>query len=245
MEPKKTGIAAQVREIILSRIENREYLPGEMIPSERALADQYGVSRPTIRAAIDELVNERYLTRIQGKGTFVRRQDHSKVALGVLNESQNASFTALVRNFGIEISNKILCTGIIRGRHYYADKLGLGFEEPIFGLHRIRLGNQEPLAVEYTYVPLKYFTDIEEYNFEQISLYDYMNTKGHLPVVFQEAMAMMEAGGKVVDYLHLGENPIINYLELTGYDRSGNLVEFTESYSRPDKLEVRFVTNTD
>ena len=86
-------VAAQVRDIIVSRIESHEYLPGEMIPSERVLAEMYGVSRPTIRTAIDELVNEHYLVRRQGKGTFVRKPEYNKVAFGVLNESENASFT--------------------------------------------------------------------------------------------------------------------------------------------------------
>ena len=107
-------VAAQVRDIIVSRIESHEYLPGEMIPSERVLAEMYGVRRPTIRTAIDELVNEHYLVRRQGKGTFVKKPEYNKVAFGVLNESENASFTSLVRNFGIEISNKLLCTGTIQ-----------------------------------------------------------------------------------------------------------------------------------
>lgn len=239
------SIAAQVRENIVNRIESHEYLPGEMIPSERVLAELYGVSRPTIRTAIDELVNQHYLTRIQGKGTFVKKPDYNKVAFGVLNESENASFTSLVRNFGIEISNKLLCTGIIKGRYYYSDKLNLEFEEPIYGIHRIRRGNKEPLAIEYTYVPLKFFQDIDEYNFERISLYDYMANRDHLPVVFQERMMMMEAGEKIKNYLHLEDETIVNYLELTGYDKYGNLVEYTESYSRPDKLEVRFITQTE
>lgn len=239
------SIAAQVRDIIINRIESHEYLPGEMIPSERVLAEMYGVSRPTIRAAINELVNQHYLTRIQGKGTFVKKPEYNKVAFGVLNESENASFTALVRNFGIEISNKLLCTGTIRGRRYYADKMNLGFEEPIYGIHRIRLDNKEPLAIEYTYVPAAFFPDIDEYNFERISLYDYMASKDHLPVVFQETMIMVEAGEKVRNYLHLEDDTIVNYLELIGYDKYGNLVEYTESYSRPDKLEIRFVTKTE
>ena len=54
---------------------------------------------------------------------------------------------------------------------------------------------------------------------------------------------MVEAGDKIRSYLHLEDEMIVNHLELTGYDHHGNLVEYTESYSRPDKLEVRFVSN--
>lgn len=241
---KNQDITTQIKETILNRIAAHEYLPGEMIPGERELAAMYHVSRPTVRAAIDELVNQRHLVRIQGSGTFVRKSTQNKVALGVLNEAKNASFTSLVRNFGIELSNKLLGTGIISNRRFYAEKLGLSLTEEIYGLHRIRLGNQEPLALEYTYVPLKYFPDIDSYHFERISLYDYMDSKGHLPVNFQETMMMQTAGDKLRNYLQLQEDEtIVNYIEIIGYDNQGNLVEYTESYSRPDKLEVRFVTD--
>ena len=112
----QTPIYQQIMNTIVGKIETGDYLPGEKLPSERELAAMYHVSRPTIRAVIDELVNQRYLVRIQGKGTLVRKPDHNKVALGILNEAKNASFTSLVRNFGIEISNKLLGTGLISGR---------------------------------------------------------------------------------------------------------------------------------
>lgn len=54
---------------------------------------------------------------------------------------------------------------------------------------------------------------------------------------------MVEAGVKSVPIWHLEDEMIVNHLELIGYDHHGNLVEYTESYSRPDKLEVRFVSN--
>ena len=117
-------------------------------------------------------------------------------------------------------------------------------EDEIYGIHRIRLGNKEPLAIEFTYVPIHFFSDIDNYNFEHISLYDYMKSKNHLPVKFNETMMMVEAGEKLQKHLHLpSATSIVNYIEFIGYDENGNLVEYTESYSRPDKLEVRFVTN--
>lgn len=74
----------------------------------------YSVSRYLIHDIFDELISQHYLIRVHGKGTFVRKPEQNRVALGVLNESKNASFTSLVRNFGIEISNKCLGTGIIK-----------------------------------------------------------------------------------------------------------------------------------
>ena len=240
---KQIITAGDIEEIIIDRIERQEYLPGEMISSERNLSQIYGVSRQTVRNAIEGLVKRRYLTRIQGKGTFVKKAENNKVAFGVLNESENASFTSLVRNFGIEISNKLLCTGIIEGSKYFSHKLNLRPDEPIFGIHRVRYGNKEPLAIEYTYLPLKFFSDIAGYNFERVSLYDYMASKNHLPCNFKETMSMTNADKKMSSHLKLTDENIVNHIEMFGYDSSKNLVEYTESYSRPDRLEVRFVTS--
>ena len=239
---EKIITSPMLQEMIIAQIQSNEYLPGEVIKSERDLAQIYGVSRQTVRLAIDQLVKQRYLVRIQGRGTFVKKPDYNKVAFGVLNESENASFTSLVRNFGIEVSSKLLGTGIIKGYHYFAEKLQLSMEEPIFGLHRIRYGNKDPLAIEYTYIPLKYVPDIENYNFEQVSLYDYMASHQHLPCNFRETMMMVEAGSKIAGYLQLSDELIVNRIEMIGFDAAGNIVEYTENYSRPDKLEVRFVT---
>ena len=190
-------LAAQIKSSIITKIKTQEYLPGELLPSERDFATMYSVSRYLIHDIFDELISQHYLIRVHGKGTFVRKPEQNRVALGVLNESKNASFTSLVRNFGIEISNKCLGTGIIKNRKYFADKLGLSEEDEIYGIHRIRLGNKEPLAIEFTYVPIHFFSDIDNYNFEHISLYDYKKSKNHLPVKFNETMVMVEAGEKL------------------------------------------------
>ena len=111
-------LAAQIKSSIITKIKTQEYLPGELLPSERDFATMYSVSRYLIHDIFDELISQHYLIRVQGKGTFVRKPEQNRVALGVLNESKNASFTSLVRNFGIEISNKCLGTGIIKNKKY-------------------------------------------------------------------------------------------------------------------------------
>lgn len=110
-------LAAQIKSSIITKIKTQEYLPGELLPSERDFATMYSVSRYLIHDIFDELISQHYLIRVHGKGTFVRKPEQNRVALGVLNESKNASFTSLVRNFGIEISNKCLGTGIIKNKN--------------------------------------------------------------------------------------------------------------------------------
>ena len=83
-------LAAQIKSSIITKIKTQEYLPGELLPSERDFATMYSVSRYLIHDIFDELISQHYLIRVQGKGTFVRKPEQNRVALGVLNESKNA-----------------------------------------------------------------------------------------------------------------------------------------------------------
>ena len=67
-------IYLQLREVVRSKIEDGEYAPGTAIPSENLLASTYSINRLTVRSAIDALVNEGLLKRVQGKGVYVVAQ---------------------------------------------------------------------------------------------------------------------------------------------------------------------------
>ena len=64
-------LAAQIKSSIITKIKTQEYLPGELLPSERDFATMYSVSRYLIHDIFDELISQHYLIRVQGKGTFV------------------------------------------------------------------------------------------------------------------------------------------------------------------------------
>ena len=91
----------QIRQDIIHKIESMEYRPNQVIPSENELCASYGVSRITVRKAIDELVHEGLLYRIKGKGSFVR--DHGSEGL-----SRIYSFTEAILHQGKTPSKKLL-----------------------------------------------------------------------------------------------------------------------------------------
>ena len=191
-QTREEPLYVKLQDMIMKRIEAGEYLPGEKLPSERTLAEIFGINRMTVKSAINALELKGYLYRLQGKGTFVQKKDFHKLNLGFLNESGNCGITAMVKSQGIQIANEILTKGEISCSRYFANKLHGTVEDPIFSLHRIRYGNDEPIAVEYTYVPRKYFPDIESVDFKYISLYDYMDSKGHMPVTFEQKFQIIE-----------------------------------------------------
>lgn len=235
----------QLQDIIIKKIEEKKYLPGEAIPSERKMAEIYGVNRMTVKRAVSKLVELGYLVRKPGAGTYVAQRDHKKIDLSYMNESSgNTGVTALLRQSGMETSSKVLGLGEIAGSKYLNYKLALGREESIYGLHRVRLADGDPFAIEYTYLPQKDFEDIENFDFSKVSLYDYMATKEHLPVHFIQSLVICAANEKIAELLGVERGTAVYKIEYQGADEKYQLVEYTKSYINPTYAEFRFVAET-
>lgn len=231
--------SAWIRKQIIKEMETGQFLPGEKLTGERQLAKQYGVTRRTVQYALESLAKDGYLQRKQGSGTYVRKNIVEKMDLNYLSERGNAGITAIVKNHGAKISNKILTKGIVTG-NFFSCRLGLPEGAPVYALHRIRYGNDEPIAVEYTYVPAHLFSDIDEIDFEKVSLYDYMDSETHMPKKFVQKLRIIEATEKERNYLGLEKKAPVYYFEFIGCDEGGTIVEYTESYNRCDKFEYKF-----
>lgn len=216
------------------------WLDGEAIPGERELASKYDVKRSTIKYALRKLEEQGMVYRIRGKGTFIHKNKESPMDINGAAVQGNKGISALVRSYGIKISNVVLVCGTITGNRFLESKLDLQEGEPVFALHRVRYGNDEPLAIEYTYVPKSIFPDIEELDFSMVSLYDYMDANGHLPVKFDQVLRVTRLSPKEARYLELPVDDPSFYFELIGVDSERRIVEYTESYIRCDKTEFKF-----
>lgn len=232
----------QLKETIASRIKDKEYLPGAKIPSEREMSDTYGINRMTVKKAIDALVEEGSLYRVHGRGTFViNSKDNTPVFRIDPNEdATNQGLGASLKRISNNRATKVLEKGFVECRKYLLDKLYLEENEKIYALHRLREVDDVPFALEYCYMPAKYFDDINDYNFEQVSLYDYMADKGHKPTTFKQTLKLMKAGTKEANILKIFEDDILYYFEYSSYDENGNILEYTRSYMRCDKVIFSF-----
>lgn len=228
-----------LQKVIIKQIESGDLLPGEKIYSERALADKYGTTRMTAQYAINALVRKGYLYRIRGSGTFVRQKAVDKMDLSYMSEAGNGGVTAIMKSYGAKLSNIVLTKGIIKSR-FFSNKLKIDADKEIYVLHRIRFGNDEPLAVEYSYLPAALFEDIELIDFSRVSLYDYMDSKGYMPKTFSQKLQIVEVGERESKALEIHEKEPVYYLEFIGHNESGKVVEYTECYARCDKFEFRF-----
>lgn len=233
----------QLKNTIKERIDQREYLPGEKIPSEREMSERYGVNRMTVKKAVKALEEDGILTCIHGKGTFVSLQKDPRFIWGVSVPAENEGMSATMREAGITFESKVIAGGFLQARNYLASKLNIPVGAAVYTIQRVRYANEEPVAMEYAYLPMVYFDDIEQHNFEQTSLYAYMNARGHLPVNFQKNLIVMHPRDRELKYLNLEPQDTLYRFEYLGSDAEGNIVEYTESFMRTDKMIFRFQIN--
>lgn len=168
-----TPVYIQIANEIKAGIQDRIFLPGEALPTERELTEQFGVSRMTIRQAVTNLIHEGVLYRARGKGAFVSKETIEK-------KMEIESFSDDMRKRGLVPSNKVLFFDKISPDEEVRLKLQLDENDKVFFLNRIRLANDEPMAIEYSYLPEKLYPNLIKYNVVQCSLYDLMKEEYHM-----------------------------------------------------------------
>ena len=228
----------QVEEIILRKISNHEYLPGAKLPGTRQLAEKYGINRLTVNKAINNLAQAGVLSKKPSSGTYVNKQIKSESNAINLNFS-NSGLMSIIKKQGAILDTKVVNKDIFHGIPF-AHKLNLTEKEDIFGIHRLRLIRNTPVALEYNYVPLKFFSDINQINFNRIGLYDYMISKKHKVEHNNTRLITIHAERKEADLMLVKEGTTLFKIQYINSDANYNIVEYTESYLLPQEVNPNF-----
>ncbi|MEV1246869.1 GntR family transcriptional regulator [Nonomuraea sp. NPDC049750] len=173
----------QLREILLDLIDSDELSIGAAIPSERELCQRFGLSRMTVRQAVDHLVSEGRLHRVPGKGTFVARP---KIELAL----QLTSFSDDMRARGMEPGSRDLDRRVVRASAHLAKELGIQPGEEVHFIERLRTADGEPLSIERAHIPVKLAPDLAEHDLSGRSLYELLENRYGL---------VMDAGELTID----------------------------------------------
>jgi len=138
--------------------------PGTPVPPERTLAGEFDTSRTTVRQALQELVVEGRLERIQGKGTFVAKPKVSQAL-------QLTSYTEDMRAQGLEPTSQLLDIGYVTADDRLAALLDIETGGRVLRIERLRLASGEPMAIETTHLPQKRFPALRRCLVKYTSLY--------------------------------------------------------------------------
>lgn len=225
----RNPIHVQLRELLRDKIEAGEIKPGEMIPSERELSATYGLNRLTVRNSISALVNEGMLKKVQGKGTFVIKPKVERDLYTLLGLGS----TLLER--GINPSTRLLYKGKRQAGWKFSRIFGIDEAEQLLNITRLRMGEEEPFALEDTYVLYNAIENIEQMDFQTFSLYEAFKLNGIKLDRAEQSLTLAKIEGSEAKLLQVPSGSSVFLFECVSYDSRNKVVEFTRSYTRGDK----------
>ncbi len=222
---------AEVRDRLRAIIDARE--PGDAMPSERILSEDLGVSRPTLRAAIEDLARDGLLIRQHGRGTFTNPR---KISQPLLDESAGGlavppaegHWTSRVLEFRTEPAGARI-----------GQRLRLSPGDEVVYVSRLRIVDGTPMAIERIRLPAALVAGITRTDFETDPLYARLRERYGVDPV--EAVQTTEP--TVTDPAEAGllgvplHAPALLF-ERTTRDRRGRVVEFTRSVYRGDRYRI-------
>lgn len=219
----------QLQEILLDLVET-ELDVDAPIPSERELAERFGLSRMTVRQAIDGLVVEGRLYRIQGRGTFVARP---KTDLQI----RLASFTEDMRSRGMRASSRVLAFDRMAATPQLARDLDISIGEHVLRLERLRFADGIPMSVERTHVPERLVPGLLEHGLVG-SLYAVLHEQYGLELDWgEQTIEAMTPDPADATLLEIG--PTVPVLWMRRYSYAGHQrVEYASSVYRSDRYQL-------
>nr|WP_275576964.1 GntR family transcriptional regulator [Thalassobacillus pellis] len=226
----------QLKEIIIENIENNIWKPGDKIPSEHQLREQYNVSRNTVKKAIEDLVQEGTLYRVQGTGTFVNKPKIEQSLSGFY------SFSQVLKDKGLRPKDILLELEQVKAPQKIASALQINKDEEVIMLKRLRCANDEPIILETSYLPVNRVDDLEKMKLVgKTPLYDILANDFNVVVssakeTFEPVLILEHEASQL--NVHEGSPALL--LERIAYDSMRRPVEYCKSIVRGDRC--RFYT---
>jgi GntR family transcriptional regulator len=221
----------QLEEHIKALIENSELKPGDVLPPEREYAEKYQISRMTVRQAFTQLVNEGYLYRLQGKGTFVAERKIEKPLQGI------TSFTEDMKARGLEPGSQLVNFEIVPATSQIAGQLKISEGGPVYEITRIRLADGVPMALETNYISANLIKGLTEQIVSQ-SIYAYI--EGQLKLRINSASQIIEASiasQKEAKFLNITKGAPVMLIQRNAFLQDGSTLEFVKSVYRADRYK--------
>lgn len=200
--------------------------PGARLENEISIAQSLGLSRPTIRRAIQDLVDKGLLVRRRGIGTqVVQGQVTRPVELTSLYEdlvrTQHSPGTVVLAHETIAASEAV------------GQVLGVELGADVLHLRRMRSTDGVPVAILENYMPLE-FADLSQEDLEQRSLYQLMRTRGVAIQIAKQKIGARRATKEESELLSIDKGGPVLTMERIAFDQSGRAIEFGHHCYRPD-----------
>lgn len=213
----------QVKDMLIQRIAAGAWKPGAAIPNEIELSRELGISVGTVRKALDEMENERLISRRQGRGTFVIDQTSNE---------HSVRFSNVRDRDGVRISGETASCSVAAAaaNETEARRLQLRSGEPIFRIHRVRTHGDAPLMVEESTVPQARFPGLAQEVEVSPSIVVLAHRYGVLLGRAEEKVGVTAAKGEVAGLLKVAEGTPLLTLDCVVYTIDGRPIEWRQAH---------------
>lgn len=230
-QPKYVEIENKITEAIKSG----KYPEGSELPSENEMINYFGVSRITIRRVADDLYRAGYIEKHQGKRGFVRSLQRVQELTTI------SSYTEEILRQGMKPLRKIISSGLRLCNSNEQQILNLDKVEAVFYMERIIYADDQPLCYTCTALPYNLFRDIENYNFEQKSLYDVIEHVYQVKITHSTLkLKAVTANKQIAQYLDIDKDVPLLYSSAVTYGICNGAevpIEKFETYYLTDRFE--------
>ncbi|MEN3186551.1 MAG: GntR family transcriptional regulator [Atribacterota bacterium] len=225
----------QLKEMIKEQIEDGSFQAGDLLPSERELSERYGISRPTVRQAIKDLVYEGFLVREKGRGTYVSKP---KINYGFIQRF--VTFYDDMAQHGLTVKTKVLRREIREAGKKIARFLNLDPQDQIIFLERLRFVEDEPVVRVQNHIPYRLCPELLKEDLSDRSLYHLLSEKyGLKPHRAEIALEAMVADEVDASFLGIKVGAPILLMENITFTEGGIPMDFFQSRFRGDKGRVK------
>jgi GntR family transcriptional regulator len=220
----------QLAQQLAAVITSGELAPGDAFENEIAMADRLGLSRPTVRRAIQELVAQGLLLRRRGLGTTVAsRQIHRRAELTSLYDD-------LKREGSGDPRTEVLSHEVVTDETA-ATAMGLPTDTPLLRIVRLRSDGEQPLAVLRNWLPPAY-SDITADQLRSGGLYALLRDRGGRPVVAHQRIGARPPSAEERKHLRLRASQPVLTMTRTAFDAMGNPVEYGDHCYRAEDYSI-------
>ncbi len=217
-------------ERILHFISSENLSSGEKLPSERFMSETWGIHRTTLRSALKKLNNINIIELIPGRGIYVAPKKIKR------NVQDAHSMTETMSELSLDMKSYVINSKIIKCNEDLAKKLTASVGDDIYILQRLRVLDEVPYIIEFSYINITYYPFILNYDYNNHSLYRAFSEHNIKICEGFETLKVEELDNNYCDTLNMDHGSFVYKISGVSFDKDKNIVEYFESLSKVENV---------
>jgi len=220
--------------LLKSKIASPTYNIGDMLPTEKELAELYNVSRNTLRKALKVLEDEEFIERRHGSGTYIRNK-HFQTSVTHMD-----SFTEIAKKEGKKANSQVLRFELQTASEDIAGRLRLAVGDPVYYSKRLRFIDNIPMQLEETWMSVNQFPDLTINHMKQ-SKFSFIEKECGVQIIgCYESFQPVHPTHEIAKLLHISTRDPIIKMETQSIDESNNPVDYSILYNNSFEFQVKY-----